>query len=352
VKNIRLLPVVVLAISALLVLKTMGLVTNGGYVLSGASAVQAASAPKPAADAGAGEAAALSDPTISDTSPTLTDASPTLPTFAAPAEAATTEQGQGIADGAPLVVASPADGMAQTHSTGHLTDEFCIESHATITESGEAIIRTTSQLESLEHLPPAVRQAAETAGLAAATGQTAVPCLPSGDVVPARLGPGGMPVALTNADGSPAQQVLNDRVAARRAELAKYEEDLALRASLVDAAEKRIEERKQTLEALESQIGSLVDQRTEMESGQFAGIVAMYSVMKPKDAAKIFNNLDMAVLLRVAKEMTPRKMAPILAEMDPTRAQDLTVQMAAMADKPATDMTQDDLAALPQIIGN
>ena len=33
--NIRLLPVVVLAIAALLVLKTMGLVTNGGYVLTG-----------------------------------------------------------------------------------------------------------------------------------------------------------------------------------------------------------------------------------------------------------------------------------------------------------------------------
>ena len=35
-----------------------------------------------------------------------------------------------------------------------------------------------------------------------------------------------------------------------------------------------------------------------MESGQFAGIVAMYETMKPKDAANIFNNLDMGCCCR------------------------------------------------------
>ena len=39
--KVRLLPVVVLAIAALLVLKTLGLVTNGGYVLTGVGAAQA-----------------------------------------------------------------------------------------------------------------------------------------------------------------------------------------------------------------------------------------------------------------------------------------------------------------------
>ena len=66
---------------------------------------------------------------------------------------------------------------------------------------------------------------------------------------------------------------------------------------------------------MEAQIASLVDQRQAMETGQFAGIVAMYENMRPKDAANIFNNLEMNVLLQVAKMMPPRKMAPILAEM-------------------------------------
>jgi flagellar motility protein MotE (MotC chaperone) len=88
-----------------------------------------------------------------------------------------------------------------------------------------------------------------------------------------------------------------------------------------------------------------------MEAGQFAAIVAMYEVMKPKDAAKIFNNLDMEVLVRVSTAMQPRKMAPILAEMDAARAQELTVSMAALADHPVTEMTPENLAALPQIVG-
>jgi len=40
--RVRLLPIVVLAIAALLVLKTLGLVTHGGYVLTGVGAAQAA----------------------------------------------------------------------------------------------------------------------------------------------------------------------------------------------------------------------------------------------------------------------------------------------------------------------
>ncbi len=137
----------------------------------------------------------------------------------------------------------------------------------------------------------------------------------------------------------------------RRTQLNDYEQELTLRSSLVDAAEKKIEERQATLQALETQISSLVDQRTAMESGQFAGIVTLYENMKPKDAANIFNSLDMEVLLRVAKMMNPRKMSPILAAMDAPRAQELTVRMAALSDQPPEQMTPDALAALPQIVG-
>ena len=72
--KIRLLPVVVVAIAALLVLKTLGLVTNGGYVLTGVSVAQAAgAAPAEEASAAAGEH------TAEDTSPTLLDSTPTRP---------------------------------------------------------------------------------------------------------------------------------------------------------------------------------------------------------------------------------------------------------------------------------
>src|SRR5690606_3528112 len=77
VTNIRLLPVVIMAVSALLVLKTVGLVTNGGYVLGGATAALAAGGGEHAAPAG--ETLTLpTEPTIEDATPTLSDGSPTI----------------------------------------------------------------------------------------------------------------------------------------------------------------------------------------------------------------------------------------------------------------------------------
>ncbi|HTO28308.1 MAG TPA: hypothetical protein VL017_06925, partial [Devosia sp.] len=227
----------------------------------------------------------------------------------------------------------------------------CVESDATLTEGGEVILNPASGAASGDgHTTPAEAPAVVPEGSFAA--QMTADCLPSGDVVPMEISGEGTFVPLGGADGVTAtEQQLLERLTARRTELQEYEQDLALRASIVDAAEKRIEERTATLEALEAQISALVDQREQMETGQFAGIVAMYETMKPKDAANIFNNLEMEVLLRVAKTMSPRKMAPILAEMDATRAQELTVQMAALADRPAAEMTPEDLAALPQIVG-
>jgi flagellar motility protein MotE (MotC chaperone) len=383
VTKIRLLPVVVMAIAALLVLKTLGLVTNGGYVLTGIGVAQASGT-------GSGSAAGttetdstvtpVGEPTIEDTSPTLSDSAPTLgeePAEAgghgAPAAEAAEGHGEPAAEaagdhGAPAADAAaaedhaaPAEGAAEADH-GAAVGTNCVVSDAALTASGEVVLNPASgaasdggghgapAAASGDHGAPAEESVVPAAGSFAS--EMTVDCLPSGDVVPMEISDDGQIVPLVGADGVTAtEQQLLERLTARRTELQAYEDDLALRESIVDAAEKRIEERTATLEALEAQISTLVDQREEMETGQFAGIVAMYETMKPKDAANIFNNLDMEVLLRVAKTMSPRKMAPILAEMDATRAQELTVQMAALADRPAAEMTPEDLAALPQIVG-
>ncbi|WP_323016057.1 hypothetical protein [Devosia sp.] len=316
--RIRLLPVVVVAIAALLVLKTLGLVTNGGYVLAGTSLARAAES-----EAAGGDGAMAAEPTLTDTTPTLADETPTLP--------------QAVAEPAP-------EGVAAASIQG----VYCVDADATLTESGEALVLHAAGAEGEDHGAEAVAPAPQANFATTMT----TDCLPSGDAVPMQITADGRAVPLIGPDGaSAAEQQVLARLAARRAELQKYEEELALRSSIVDAAEKRIEERAATLEALESQISALVDQRQQMESGNFAGIVAMYETMRPKDAANIFNNLDMEVLLHVAKTMSPRKMAPIMAQMEAKRAQELTVRMAALAELPPTELTPADLAALPQIVG-
>jgi flagellar motility protein MotE (MotC chaperone) len=82
----------------------------------------------------------------------------------------------------------------------------------------------------------------------------------------------------------------------------------------------------------------------------------MYEQMKPGEAATIFNDLDMQVLVKVAGGMNPRKMAPILAKMTSVRAQALTLALAAIEPEPTVAVVTppvgpQDLSALPQIVG-
>jgi flagellar motility protein MotE (MotC chaperone) len=346
VTNIRLLPVVVMAIAALLVLKTVGLVTNGGYVLTGVSEVQAAGAAAPAGASGGGTTEAdqtitpAREPTLEDINPTLTDAAPTI------GEAGAETETEGEASAAPVAPEQgPANALADNLAT--MPGVYCVEPHAIITETGEAVLVGTEDEELLPGVARTPQELPEGSFV-----PPVIDCLPSGDAIPMALGADGVTIPLIGTDTvTGTEQQLLERLVARRSELEKYEQDLAMRASIVDAAEKRIEERATTLQALESQISALVDQRQQLEASQFTGIVAMYESMRPKDAAKIFDDLDINVLLRVAKIMSPRKMAPILAQMNPPRAQELTVRMADLSDQPATEMTPADLAALPQIVG-
>ena len=55
----------------------------------------------------------------------------------------------------------------------------------------------------------------------------------------------------------------------------------------------------------------------------------MYETMKPKEAAKIFDRLDIKVLLDVASQIKPQRMSEILAQMSPEAAERLTVELAA-----------------------
>ena len=57
----------------------------------------------------------------------------------------------------------------------------------------------------------------------------------------------------------------------------------------------------------------------------------MYEGMKPKDAAKVFDRLEMSVLFEIASQIAPRKMSDILGLMSTEAAERLTVELARRA---------------------
>jgi flagellar motility protein MotE (MotC chaperone) len=70
--------------------------------------------------------------------------------------------------------------------------------------------------------------------------------------------------------------------------------------------------------------------------------------MKPKDAARIFDRLDMKILVDVSTQMNPRKMSEIMAQMQPDAAERLTVELANRASAQPKTQSPDQL---PKIEG-
>lgn len=134
----------------------------------------------------------------------------------------------------------------------------------------------------------------------------------------------------------------------RREALEARERELDLRERLLDATRQRVEERITELREIEARIEATVDARNAEHSERFASLVTMYQSMKPRDAAKIFNGLEMPILVRVAAEINARNMAEIMASMDPDVAQRLTAELST---QPPDVLEVDEGDELPQIVG-
>ncbi len=103
---------------------------------------------------------------------------------------------------------------------------------------------------------------------------------------------------------------------------------MEMREGLLKAAEKRVESKIAELKSLQETIDNLIRKYNEQEEAKMQSLVKIYESMKPKDAARIFERLDMEILLEVVERMKERKSAPILADMDPARAKSITVELA------------------------
>jgi flagellar motility protein MotE (MotC chaperone) len=151
---------------------------------------------------------------------------------------------------------------------------------------------------------------------------------------------------------SASERAVLERLQARRQELEARAREIDIRENLLKAAEKRIEARVEELKSVETRISATTEQKSEADVARFKGIVTMYEGMKPKDAARVFDRLEMSVLFEIASQIAPRKMSDILGLMAPEAAERLTVELArrASSDKSvsAADLPKIEGKVLPQ----
>ena len=191
--------------------------------------------------------------------------------------------------------------------------------------------------------PPAAQQPPAAAPTAPQPGeQAAVP----GPADPnAAAAPAGDPAASKLITDDPTlltpQEIdLLQRLADRRREIEAREQEMQIRLGLLTAAEARLDRKIGELKNLQSEIDNRIKVFDEQQEKKMESLVKIYENMKPKDAARIFEDLEMDTLLEVAQRMKERKLAPVMAKMNPEKAREVTVQLRDLRSLPREGLDQ------------
>lgn len=136
------------------------------------------------------------------------------------------------------------------------------------------------------------------------------------------------PQDLVDRHFTPIEVELLQNLSRRRDDLDRWEKNIEIKEQTLDATQKRIDAKIDQIEAMKKEVGELLAQYNEKEDAKIHSLVKIYENMKPKDAARIFNEIEMPILLEVIDKMSEKKVAPVLAEMDSKKAKQVTVELA------------------------
>ena len=140
------------------------------------------------------------------------------------------------------------------------------------------------------------------------------------------------PTLLTQAEIDLLQQLAD-----RREQIEARARELDLREDLLKAAENRIGKKIQEMKALQVTINGLIKKHDAEQDAKLNSLVKIYQNMKPKDAARIFGELELDTLLMVVERMKERKLAAIMAKMNPVKAREVTIELVRLRKLPNPD---------------
>ncbi|MBI1954556.1 MAG: hypothetical protein HYS39_03000, partial [Proteobacteria bacterium] len=118
--------------------------------------------------------------------------------------------------------------------------------------------------------------------------------------------------------------------------------DLSRRRTELDKQEQKLQEKEQFLKALQDQLTAKIDELMSLKKSvetlvktfdnrnkeSAEKLARYYEGMKPKEAAKILEQLELSILLPVIQHMNQRKVPPILASMDVAKVKEITTKIA------------------------
>src|ERR1700733_13472160 len=175
---------------------------------------------------------------------------------------------------------------------------------------------------------------------AATTEQTKEPAKPAAPATQQKATAPASPAQVAPIQSAPApvgpppvsesEKVLLQELRQRRQDLDVRTDVVATRESLLVAAEQKLAARVAELQTLPPHLEGVSAAQKQKEEAGWQGLVKLYEAMKPKDAATIFNDLSMPVLLQLMDRMKDAKAASVMAAMNPAQARDVTAELAQM----------------------
>lgn len=147
---------------------------------------------------------------------------------------------------------------------------------------------------------------------------------PADDLYEPRL---GTPPPPPEAETSAAEMDLLGKLVERREQLEKRSRDLDAREALLKITEQRVDQKIKEMDLMRQQIQSLVNQVAGAQQAQLGNLIKIYETMKPDEAARIFETLDMPILLGVIQGMKPARTALVMAKLSAEKAREVTVAL-------------------------
>jgi flagellar motility protein MotE (MotC chaperone) len=114
----------------------------------------------------------------------------------------------------------------------------------------------------------------------------------------------------------------------REAGLDQRERSIMVREAAVTVVEQRLRDQLAEIDSLKSEAAGLIKQIAEEDRARIAQLSKVYEAMKPKNAAAIFEQMSLKLLLPIIEGMREVKVSAIVAAMSPDKARQLTAELS------------------------
>jgi flagellar motility protein MotE (MotC chaperone) len=106
----------------------------------------------------------------------------------------------------------------------------------------------------------------------------------------------------------------------KEADIQRREEQLKEKEEHLANVQKEVEQKVKELLAIQKEIQASRNEKQESQNTKVRSLAKIYGTMKPKEAAKLFENLDDKLVMGIISTMTPDEAAAILALMEVKKA--------------------------------